>query len=53
MSPLETVLQQQKGLINKGYSIQEIQCAALMLVSQYLNVTADSLIKMEPKDGAD
>jgi hypothetical protein len=53
MSPLETVLQQQKGLINKGYSIQEIQCAALMLVSQYLNIISDSLIAMEPKDGAD
>jgi hypothetical protein len=55
MNPLETVLQQQKGLTNKGYSIEQIQCAAVMLSSQYLNIISDSLIAMTPerKDGAD
>ena len=36
MSPLENALSEQKGLTNKGYSVQEIQCAALMLIASYL-----------------
>ncbi len=36
MSPLEEALQGQKHLINKGYSVEEIQCAATMLIADEL-----------------
>lgn len=37
MSPLEDALSEQKGLINKGYSVQDIQCAALQLIAERLS----------------
>jgi hypothetical protein len=51
MSPLEEVLQEQKGLTNKGYSVQEIECAALMLIASYLQPKI--LVQGELHDGAD
>ncbi len=34
MSPLEEALQEQKNLVNKGYSVEQIQCAALQLIHE-------------------
>lgn len=55
MSPLEEALAEQKSLINKGYSEQQIQTAALMLIASYLE--PQILVKEhnmpEHKDGAD
>lgn len=39
MSPLEDALQEQKQLVNKGYSVEEIQCAATMLIAKLLMPT--------------
>lgn len=36
MSPLEEALQEQKNLINKGYSVEEVKCAALQIISEQL-----------------
>ena len=36
MSPLEKRLQEQKQLINKGYSTEEIHCAATMQIADRL-----------------
>jgi hypothetical protein len=51
MSPLEDALSEQKSLINKGYSEQQIQCAALMLIASYLKPKI--LVQGELHDGAD
>jgi hypothetical protein len=55
MSPLEDALSEQKGLINKGYSVQDIQCAALMLIASYLQprILVQEHNMPEHKDGAD
>jgi len=56
MSPLEEVLQEQQGLINKGYSEQQIQTAALMLIASYLQPTMHVVEHNMPErkdDGAD
>jgi hypothetical protein len=50
MSPLENAIQEQLGLANKGYSVEQIQCAALMLIASYLK--PKELVKGEVHDGA-
>lgn len=37
MSPLENAIQEQLGLTNKGYSVDQIQCAALQLIAERLS----------------
>jgi hypothetical protein len=51
MSPLENAIQEQLGLTNKGYSVEQIQCAALMLIAAYLQPKI--LVQGELHDGAD
>jgi hypothetical protein len=51
MSPLEEMLQEQKNLLNKGYSIEEIQCAATMLIGKLLMPTI--MVQPETKDAKD
>ena len=53
MSPLEKRLQEQKQLINKGYTEQQIQCAALMLIAEYLKVMITPVITVKEADSAD
>ncbi len=58
MSPLEDALSEQKGLINKGYSEQQIQTAALMLIAERMIVLTTPIITHEPmpveeSDGTD
>jgi hypothetical protein len=37
MSPLENAIQEQLGLANKGYSVEQIQCAALQVIAERLS----------------
>ncbi len=56
MSPLEDALSEQKSLINKGYSEQQIQTAALMLIASYLQpkiYISDQSGEKEQIDGTD
>lgn len=36
MSLLEEALQEQKSLQNKGYSVEQVQCAALQIIANEL-----------------
>ena len=45
------MLQEQKHLINKGYSTEEIHCAATMLIAKLLMPTV--MIEPETKDAKD
>ncbi len=50
MSPLEEALRDQKHLINKGYSTEEIHCAATMLIAEQLTeINAIAMFLTEPQ----
>ncbi len=56
MSLLEDSLSEQKDLMNRGYSEQQIQCAALMLIAKHLKpqiFLSDQSGEREPIDGDD
>ena len=58
MSPLENAIQEQIGLTNKGYSVEQIQCAALQIIAERTVVLTTPIITHEPmpveeSDGAD
>lgn len=51
---LEEALAEQKGLINKGYSEQQIQTAALIIIAERLTILTTPIVVMEGvEDGAD
>ena len=43
MSPLEDAIQEQKSLKNKGYSVEDIQCAALMVIADKARQICNSM----------
>ncbi len=53
MSPLEEALQEQKNLINKGYSVEEVKCAATMIIAERLTVMSTPLVLVQEDDSAD
>lgn len=43
MSPLENAIQEQLGLANKGYSVEQIQCAALQIIADRMKQFCDQM----------
>lgn len=43
MSQLDQAIQEQQNLINKGYSVEVIQTAALMVIASHLNTIIDQM----------
>lgn len=53
MSPLENMLQERQTLENKGYSEDQIQSAALMLIAERLIILSTPIITMKEAQSAD
>jgi len=43
MSPLEDMIQQQQKLVNKGHQVDQIECAAQMLIAATLGEIREQL----------
>lgn len=48
MSSLEDMMSQQKDLMNRGYQIDQIQCAAMMLIAERMVVLTTPIVTQEP-----
>ena len=51
MNDLEKALQDLKGLTNKGYQVEQVQCAALMLIAQALGKLEDVVAEEASRGG--